>query len=106
MNLSIDDYGTGYSSLAYLSRCPTDTLKIDRSFVSQMIASPQDKTIVQAIVDLARNLNMSVIAEGIETEEQLAELRLLDCRFGQGYFFAKPLPADLAEKLLVEDPQW
>ena len=106
MKLSIDDFGTGYSSLAYLSRFPTDTLKVDRSFVCQMIASPQDKTIVQAIVDLARNLQMNVIAEGIETEEQLTELRLLQCRYGQGYFFSKPLPVELAEKFLMEDRQW
>lgn len=96
IQLSIDDFGTGYSSLSYLHRLPIDTLKIDRSFVTQMNADLDGQGIVRAIINLAHTLGMDVIAEGVETIEQLEQLQALDCEFGQGYFFSKPVSAMLA----------
>lgn len=106
LKLGIDDFGTGYSSLSYLHRFPTDTLKVDRSFVMRMVEGDQNSAIVKTIIALAHNLNMDVIAEGVETPEQLAQLRSLGCECGQGYFFAKPLPAEQIEALLKSDPTW
>ncbi|HEY9836115.1 MAG TPA: EAL domain-containing protein, partial [Vampirovibrionales bacterium] len=106
VKLGIDDFGTGYSSLSYLHRFPTDTLKVDRSFVTRMVEGNQNSAIVKTIIALAHNLNMDVIAEGVETPEQLAQLRSLGCECGQGYFFAKPLPAAQIEALLKSDPTW
>lgn len=91
LQLSIDDFGTGYSSLSYLHRFPVTTLKIDRSFVSRMGQGDENLEIVRTIVTLAKNLNMDVVAEGIETQEQRAQLHALDCQFGQGYLFSPPL---------------
>ncbi len=105
IQFSIDDFGTGYSSLSYLHRFPVDTIKIDRSFVSQMQAD-DNSAIVKAIITLAHMLNMDVIAEGIETTSQLAQLRLLQCEYGQGFFFSKPLSKDEAEALVASSPQW
>jgi EAL domain-containing protein (putative c-di-GMP-specific phosphodiesterase class I) len=98
IHISIDDFGTGYSSLGYLNRFPVDTLKIDRSFVSQIQGENRDYQVVNAIIALSNQLELAVIAEGIETQEQLRSLQQLGCQFGQGYLFAKPLPA-----LEVED---
>ncbi|PZU97594.1 MAG: response regulator receiver protein [Leptolyngbya sp.] len=103
IQLSIDDFGTGYSSLGYLSQFSVQTLKIDRSFVSQM--QPNRQGIVQAIVDLAHNLDMTCIAEGVETELQLTQLLTLGCEAAQGYFFARPLPAEAATQMLAGDRQ-
>ena len=105
VQFSIDDFGTGYSSLSYLHRFPVDTIKIDRSFVSQMQAE-ENSAIVKAIVTLAHMLNMDVIAEGIETTAQLAQLRLLQCEYGQGFFFSKPLNKERAEALIASLPKW
>lgn len=100
MALSIDDFGTGYSSLSYLHRFPFDTLKVDQSFVVEIEKEPENLEIIRSIVALAHNLGKKVIVEGIETATQLALVRNLGCEFGQGYLFAKPLPADEAEELL------
>jgi diguanylate cyclase (GGDEF)-like protein/PAS domain S-box-containing protein len=93
VEISLDDFGTGYSSLSYLHRLPIDYLKIDRSFVNRMVESKENGEIVYTIIKLAQNLKMKVIAEGIETPEQLAQLHLLNCEYGQGYFFSKPMEA-------------
>ncbi|HVF56641.1 MAG TPA: EAL domain-containing protein, partial [Pyrinomonadaceae bacterium] len=101
LQLSIDDFGTGYSSLSYLHRFPISTLKIDRSFVNLMEDNNENAEIVRTIIMLARNLNMDVVAEGVETVGQLTQLRALKCEYAQGYLFSKPLDAASAEKLLA-----
>lgn len=100
VSLHMDDFGTGYSSLSHLHRFPFDVLKIDRSFVQRMDAGRQPMQIVQTILELARVLDMDVVAEGIETEEQLSRLQEMGCRYGQGYLFSRPLPAVEIENLL------
>ena len=100
VKLLIDDFGTGYSSLSYLHRFPFDTVKIDQSFVSGMDRCNDQSEIVRAIVSLAHTLGMNVIAEGVETAAQLAQLQELGAEYGQGYLFAQPLPPEAAEHLL------
>lgn len=103
VKLYMDDFGTGYSSLSYLHRFPVDALKIDRSFINSMGNADSDSEgvpIVQTIVTLAQNLGMDVIAEGIETPQQLAQLQKLKCTYGQGYFFSPPLASPLVKKLI------
>ena len=106
IQLAIDDFGTGYSSLSYLHRFPTDTLKIDQSFVASIPGSLEDCNIIQTIIVLGQKLNMTVIAEGIETAEQLRYLEIYGCQKGQGYFFARPLPSQQATQLLERAPNW
>jgi len=103
VQLCLDDFGTGYSSLSYLHRFPFDILKIDRFFVSRMGVAGDNWEIVHTIATLARNLNLRVVAEGVETAEQAGQLQSMQCDYGQGYFFSKPLPADVAEALLAEE---
>lgn len=105
IRLSIDDFGTGYSSLSYLHRFPVNYLKIDRSFVNQMENGGEQIEIVRTIASLAHNSRMQVVAEGIETEDQLRQLRALNVEYGQGYLFAKPLDKHAAEALLSRQPR-
>ncbi len=93
ITLSIDDFGTGYSSLSYLKKLPIDELKIDRSFISDLVADSNDETIVQTIISIGRKFGMEVVAEGIETKEQLERLINMGCEYFQGYYFAKPMRA-------------
>jgi EAL domain-containing protein (putative c-di-GMP-specific phosphodiesterase class I) len=102
IKMSMDDFGTGFSSFSYLHRFPLDTLKIDRSFVSNMSKGQKNQEIVSTIIMLAHKLGMDAIAEGIETETEKQILQSLNCEYGQGYFFAKPLPAADATKLLID----
>jgi diguanylate cyclase (GGDEF)-like protein len=107
ISLAIDDFGTGYSSLSYLHRFPLDTLKIDRSFISgRDYEGNEGMEIARTILPMANNLRLDVIAEGVETAEQLASLRELQCKFGQGYYFSKPLCAAGAAALLAKHPIW
>ncbi len=102
VRLSTDDFGTGFSSLSYLHRFPFDRLKIDRSFINTMDQDTKSGEIVRTILMLAQNLNIETVAEGIETSQQLGQLRELGCNFGQGYLFSKPVTAVEAEKLIKE----
>jgi EAL domain-containing protein (putative c-di-GMP-specific phosphodiesterase class I) len=99
MRIAIDDFGTGYSSLAYLTRFPVGALKIDRSFVKGMSSDKGHATIVRTIVEMAHTLGFTVIAEGVETEEQASSLRQLRCEYAQGFLFARPVPAAELAKL-------
>jgi diguanylate cyclase (GGDEF)-like protein len=94
LKIAIDDFGIGYSSLAYLKRLPIDMLKIDRTFINDATTDPDDAALVVAIITLAHNLRLQVLAEGVETEEQLRFLQLLKCDEGQGYFFGRPAPPE------------
>ena len=102
VRISIDDFGTGYSSLSYLKQFPIDTLKIDQSFVRGIPNDAGQMSIVKAIIGLAHSLNLSVLAEGVETEEQLAFLREGHCQEVQGYLIGQPMPADEFVKFLAE----
>lgn len=106
IQLSIDDFGTGYSSLGRLHHFPIDVLKIDSSFVSKIGADQGNLDITETIVTLAHKFGVDVTAEGVETAEQLAQLRRLKCEYGQGYFFSPPLDSKAAEALIVAKSQW
>lgn len=106
VQLCIDDFGTGYSSLSRLHHFPINTLKIDRAFVCAMQSEGENAEIVQAIITLAQNLGMDVVAEGVETATQFKHLQQLGCELGQGYFFAKPLNAQATAELLASAPHW
>jgi diguanylate cyclase (GGDEF)-like protein/PAS domain S-box-containing protein len=106
VKLSIDDFGTGYSSLAYLQRFPADTLKIDRSFVSPMGSRGENSEIARTIVTIGHNLGMRVVAEGVETAEQMAQLRGLSCEGAQGFFISKPLTSEDAGALIGARKSW
>ena len=93
IRLSVDDFGTGYSSLAYLKRLPVNEIKVDRSFVMNMDEDEDDATIVRSTIDLARNLGLDVVAEGVENEKVWDRLRALGCTAAQGYYLSRPVPA-------------
>lgn len=105
IKLSLDDFGTGYSSLSYLRRFPIDNLKIDRSFIEQMNFDSENFEIVRVIITLAKTLGMDSISEGIETYQQLEQLKALGCEFGQGYLFSPPLPAAVVKSMLTKYSQ-
>ena len=101
--IAIDDFGTGYSSLAYLAKLPVQTLKIDRSFIVTMLTEPDTMMLVQTIISLAHSLKLTVIAEGVDSEEQAKTLRLLRCDEMQGYLFSRPVPFEQMTALLERD---
>jgi EAL domain-containing protein (putative c-di-GMP-specific phosphodiesterase class I) len=106
ISFAIDDFGMGYSCLYYLKRMPVDSLKIDQTFIAGLGEDPGDEAIVSGVISLGHALGLKVVAEGVETEEQLARLREMGCDLAQGYHFAKPLPSEDIEKLLVEGISW
>jgi len=101
VRVSVDDFGTGYSSLSYLQKFPLDALKIDQSFVREIGSTPHETTIVRAIISMGRSLNLQIIAEGVETAEDLVFLKAQGCDEGQGYYFSRPVPAEQYAKLLA-----
>jgi diguanylate cyclase (GGDEF)-like protein len=107
ITIAIDDFGTGFSSLSYLSKLPVDTLKIDRSFVVDMLSGADGLTLVSVIIDLAHALKLNVVAEGVETEEQFRQLQALNCDEMQGYYFGRPVPSEIFEKrYLAKKDTW
>jgi predicted signal transduction protein with EAL and GGDEF domain len=102
IGLEIDDFGTGYSSLSYLQRLPFDTVKIDRSFIKELGIGAESSEIVKTIIDLARSLDLKVVAEGVETEDQLQVLTTLGCNYAQGYYFAKPSSSQTTQVRMLE----
>jgi diguanylate cyclase len=103
VKLSLDDFGTGYSSLSYLMNFLVDTVKVDRAFTANIVGDPASQTIVSAIIDLAHELGINVVAEGVETAQQHHELARLGCDFCQGYYFAEPGPASHLDSLVQHD---
>jgi EAL domain-containing protein (putative c-di-GMP-specific phosphodiesterase class I) len=106
VKFALDDFGTGYSSLTYLKRLPIDTLKIDRSFISDLEANRNDRAIVQTILNIAASLEVKVVAEGVETEAQVAILRDLGCRAYQGYFYGRPMRHEAFLAFLAPPELW
>jgi diguanylate cyclase len=100
VRLAVDDFGTGYSSLSYLTRFPIDTLKLDQSFVRNINSSSDDAIVVSAVIAMGKSLKHRIIAEGVETQEQVAFLQTRGCEEGQGYYFSRPVPAQQFMKLL------
>ena len=106
VRLVMDDFGKGYSSFSYLHQFPFDTLKIDRSFIARMGFGDENAAIVRTIVSMAKSLGLDVVAEGVETTDQLTLLRGLGCEYGQGFFFSRPLSVEAAGTMLAEAPRW
>lgn len=105
IRIALDDFGTGYSSLSYLRKIPINTLKIDKSFIDNITSNKKEESIINNIIQMAHSLELKVVAEGVETKEQLSVLRERECNYIQGYYFSKPLPAYEIEKLLVKDEE-
>jgi EAL domain-containing protein (putative c-di-GMP-specific phosphodiesterase class I) len=101
-NIAVDDFGTGYSSLSYLKTFPLMVLKIDRSFVRDIPHDSRDISISNSIISLAKNLHMETVAEGIEEMEQFSTLQRLDCTYGQGFLFSRPVPAEQLQEVLAD----
>lgn len=106
IHIALDDFGTGYSGLSYIKRYPIDSLKLDRSFIAGLGKDPEDTAIINAVIGFAQALDLSVTGEGIETVEQLMELRRLGCDRGQGYYFARPLEGHAIGALLADPMAW
>jgi len=106
LTLAMDDFGTGYSSLSYLKKFPIDVIKIDRSFIKDIPGNQDDVEITSAVIAMARKLHLKVVAEGIETPEQLKFLRRHRCDIGQGYLFDKPIPGNILTEALRRYPRW
>ena len=106
IQIYLDDFGTGYSSLGYLHQLPLDGIKIDRCFVTQMEMGPLHRQLVHTVRDLAMNIGVAAVAEGVETATQLDTLRSLGCESAQGFLFSRPVPRDAIEQLLTDDPRW
>jgi diguanylate cyclase len=102
ISISIDDFGTGYSSISYLKYLPVSTLKIDQSFILNMLTNMKDRALVESVISLAKSFGFHVIAEGVETKEQLELLKSLGCLSAQGYFFSKPVPMKEVYRLYEE----
>jgi EAL domain-containing protein (putative c-di-GMP-specific phosphodiesterase class I) len=102
--IALDDFGTGYSSLSYLHKLPIQTLKIDRAFIKEVNMKHAGNSIINTIVAMAKGLNLNVIAEGVETQQQLDYLQEIDCSEAQGFLFGKPLTADVIAQLLIQEP--
>jgi EAL domain-containing protein (putative c-di-GMP-specific phosphodiesterase class I) len=100
VRIAVDDFGTGYSSLSYLRKFPIDAIKIDQSFVRQITMTPDDTTIVSAIISMGQSMKLRVIAEGVETQKELEFLQAQQCDEAQGYYFSRPVPAQQFAKLL------
>jgi len=101
VRISVDDFGTGYSSLSYIRKLPLDSIKIDQSFTRQISTPPRDKVLVSTIINMARNLDLRVIAEGVETSEEIEFLKAKECDEAQGFYFSPAVPADQFAKLLT-----
>lgn len=104
VRIAIDDFGTGYSSLAHLRRLPVDEIKIDRSFVMDMLANANDGHITQSVIDLGHNLGLDVVAEGVEDQETWERLVAMGCDQGQGYYLSRPIPASELTSWLTDSP--
>ena len=106
VHLLLDDFGAGYSSLSYLQHFPLDTVKIDRSFVHRLGSTEESHEIVRTIISLAHKLNMTVVAEGVETLQQAAQLRQMGAEYAQGFLFSKPISGEAMLQLLQDPPLW
>jgi EAL domain-containing protein (putative c-di-GMP-specific phosphodiesterase class I) len=105
VQVALDDFGTGYSSLSYLRNLPIDTLKIDQSFVKQVALNGNEAAIVTAVISMARSLKLQVVAEGVETLEELEFLRAQDCEQAQGFYFSRPVPVSKFVRLLLREAE-
>ena len=106
IRIAADDFGTGYANLSFLNRFPLDVLKIDRSFITNMAEDPRSRKIVKTITNLAKDFGMSIIAEGIESSDEIKMLRDFGCDFGQGFLLSRPVPVDAAEALVRQRVRW